>query len=300
VSELEAALAWIANSPTGLDAQGDPIPHFVGEVGRAGGGRGGAGADARLSPTFLSPEEVAELGRAAIRTGLIPLARGALRRLGSGTRPEGGVPPLLLLGLVADWVAWTGDLELVAELGGALEEAMRRACIERPRDMGTLPDLLPKEESPTGLQSARIVRHWVDETLGARPDAKVGRLRLSPIVDAAPRVDPPPQSGTDPEWRSLEVEGVRMGDAAIRLLVRRGEGSIDFHLRQEAGRVPVNLVFEPRIRGCVVGEVRIGEAPAKVGRHSGTDPEGRDETLLRCQFPLDPERRLSIQVQPTG
>jgi hypothetical protein len=119
------------------------------------------------------------------------------------------------------------------------------------------------------------VRAWIEGTLGLRPDAAVGRLRIAPEIR--------------PEWEFLRVSGIRMGDAIVDFEYRRESRKATFVLRQEEGRVPIQLIFEPLLPLTRVAEVRIADGIAEV--------EQTEEALgirLRCQFPLDPERRVTV------
>lgn len=111
--------------------------------------------------------------------------------------------------------------------------------------------------------------------LGARADAPFGRLRLAPLV-------PGP-------WSRLDVEGIRIGDAAVRLGYRRSERRHTFVLQQTRGRVPVNLVFEPALPTAAPGLVRVDGRPAEVERRRLGAWRG-----FRLQFPLDSPREVSV------
>jgi hypothetical protein len=80
-----------------------------------------------------------------------------------------------------------------------------------------------------------------------------------------------------------------MGDATLTLEFRRESRKTTFLLRKEGGRVPIQLVFEPLLPLTSVSEVRIADAVAEVELVQ----EGA-AIRLRCQFPLDPERRVTI------
>jgi hypothetical protein len=151
---------------------------------------------------------------------------------------------------------------------------------------GEAPLVLPPPEAfgpPDGpghghvvtLRAARIVRSWVEGLLGAEADAAYGRLTLAPRIG----------TGTT----ELRIRGLRVGDASVSLDYRRQGPSCTFLLRQDRGRVPVNLIFAPRLPMAGVSEVRIGdEAGAVEVKH---EPDG---LVVRCQFPLDPGRRITI------
>ncbi|MEX0936056.1 MAG: hypothetical protein WD013_04060 [Gemmatimonadota bacterium] len=125
------------------------------------------------------------------------------------------------------------------------------------------------------LHSARLLRSWVEGTLGARPDGAYGRLRLAP--ELAPR------------WNTLRVEGLQVADATVEVGYRRLGTEHTFSLRQTTGRVPLNLVFEPRLPIRGIASVRIEGDAAEM-----EDSGDRGFSSIRCQFPLDPDREVII------
>jgi hypothetical protein len=177
------------------------------------------------------------------------------------------------------------------------------------------------------LHAARLVRSWVEGILGVEPDASVGRLTLGIDLRALGDVppDPPdtpggrappgsPDGPLDPV-RLLEVENLRVGDARVALQVegvrgaipsrpgqatpglgapsdcRRGWGALTFRVAQEAGRVPLNLVLKVRLPLPRISRVRMGDERVEVEVR-----ETEEGTLLQCQFPLDPERRIIVEA----
>jgi hypothetical protein len=138
---------------------------------------------------------------------------------------------------------------------------------------------LPGTTARQTLQAARLLRSWVEGRLGARPEAAFGRFRLAPQIVG--------------DWSGLEVRGLRVGDARVSLACRRIHGTLTFSVHQEAGRVPLQLVFEPFLASGGVREVRIGTEPADVE----IAPEAGG-VRLRCQFPLDSTRSLTIVTGP--
>jgi hypothetical protein len=133
----------------------------------------------------------------------------------------------------------------------------------------------PGQRRAATLRAARIVRSWVEGVLGAEADAAYGRLTLAPRIER----------GTE----RLTVQGLRVGDGSVSLDCRRQGTSCTFLLRQDLGRVPLNLIFAPRLSMRGVTEVRIGDEPGDV-----EVSEAPDGVVVRCQFPLDPERRITI------
>jgi hypothetical protein len=127
------------------------------------------------------------------------------------------------------------------------------------------------------LRGARLVRSWLEHELGCEADAAYGRLRLAPRVHSS--------------WGRFEVRGLRLGDAVIRFEHVRERAAHMFHITQEAGRLPLNLVFAPWLPVSRVSAVEIGgtAADAKLS----TDRGGM---RIECQFPLDPSRDLRVLV----
>jgi hypothetical protein len=131
------------------------------------------------------------------------------------------------------------------------------------------------------------VRSAVDDLLGVRPDASYGRVTLAPDLRRIP--------ADDAGVRHLAARGLRIGDARIDLDCRiTGTGST-LRVSQVAGRVPVNVIFEPllplaQVRGVeLAGDEGPGD-PADVDIH-----ELDSGVRLRFQFPLDPARRITVE-----
>lgn len=127
------------------------------------------------------------------------------------------------------------------------------------------------------LHGARLVRSWLERELGCEADAAYGRLRLAPRVRAG--------------WERFQVRGLRLGDAVIRLDHVREKAAHTFHIMQEAGRLPLNLVFAPWLPVSRILAVEIGGAAADA--KLSTDTGGM---RIECQFPLDPSRELRVLV----
>ncbi len=125
------------------------------------------------------------------------------------------------------------------------------------------------------LQGSRLLRAWTEGRLGARADASYGRLRLAPRM---PRTT-----------SSLRVSALRMGECLVGLDYRRSGETCTFVLRQDTGRIPINLIFEPWLPLSGVERVLLGEEKADVDVK-----RQREGVELRLQFPLDPERRIRI------
>jgi hypothetical protein len=238
-------------------------------------------------PTYLTGPALAEVGTAALAAGRFSLARSILEALAGEPKTRGGAAEQL----TSQWAEWTGratpagwlspaDAGRVLPMAGA--RSLRHESAPAPAPSVQLP---PPESfgnpnsaafaSRRTLHSARLVRAWIEGTLGLRPDAAAGRLRIAPEIR--------------PEWEFLRVSGIRMGDAIVDFEYRRESRKATFVLRQEEGRVPIQLIFEPLLPVTRVAEVRIADSIAEV--------EQTEEALgirLRCQFPLDPERRVTV------
>ncbi|HEX7120650.1 MAG TPA: GH116 family glycosyl hydrolase [Longimicrobiales bacterium] len=123
--------------------------------------------------------------------------------------------------------------------------------------------------------------------LGAEPDAAKGRLRLRPQIPEA--------------WDRLAVRRLRMGDATVSLDYRRDGDRHTFRLVQEAGSVPVTLIFEPMLPARRLAAARVDGEPAEL------DPRPHGERMLvPVQLVLDAERVVELDVahdpvpQPAG
>ncbi len=267
---VERALLSIDDAPLGMGAQGEPLGPFL----------AGARPD---RPWYLQGVELAELGTAALESGRRALARAILET----ALDHRAIPPLPLLHLAADWVAWTGDARPLSARRSALERVAASTGVPVALDLSGLREALPPRRTPEGASmtpaggtpaAAAVVRDWVEGCLGAIPDGPFGRLRLAPRIA---------ESGAG------EVRGLRVGDASVSVVWSRSEHSVRVHVSQSEGRVPLNLVFEPLLPQFRPGEVRIGGEPAQVD----VSREG-DQARVRCQFPLDPGRDMEILAAP--
>jgi len=135
------------------------------------------------------------------------------------------------------------------------------------------------------VHAARLVRSAVEGLCGVRPDAAWGRVTLAPDLRGLPA----DEAGV----RQLVVRGIRVGDVRIDLACRVSRMGGTLRVSQVAGRVPVNVVFEPCLPMGAVESVRLGDESADV------EIEVLEEGVrLRFQFPLDPERRVSVDGAP--
>jgi len=113
--------------------------------------------------------------------------------------------------------------------------------------------------------------------LGAEADAAVGRIRLAPRLPTA--------------WGAFRVGGIRAGDARIALDYARVDGAHSYRLRQESGRIPFMLIFEPELPVQAIAEVQVDGQPAELDQFRR---EGRAGT--RIQLPIDRERTVVIRA----
>jgi hypothetical protein len=238
---------------------------------------------------------VDEAGR--LRDAPLPRRGLTLPMVGGGSGQEGPARQPTVAGLLLEAGRPTADPSL-PEAGdpGAPRTALRAWSLYRlgQADEGfsllrqTLAAAVPPWSGtgavgllPPGVLAPALLLRGL---LGAHGEAPWGRLRLAPDLPS--------------HWSAFRVRGVALADARVELDYRRdyaGEEARDtFILRQTAGRVPVNLVFEPAIPGRVEG-VWVDDEPAEVDL--APDP-GRDRTRLRLQLPLDDVRRIRIARAP--
>jgi hypothetical protein len=111
--------------------------------------------------------------------------------------------------------------------------------------------------------------------LGASADAPVGRLRLAPRFPGA--------------WRTFEATGIGVGDALVTLRYQRDGGEHRFRVRQESGRVPLMLVFEPEVPEKEVEKSLVDGVEAGLSQRSA-----RGRASVRVQLPLDREREIAV------
>ena len=112
------------------------------------------------------------------------------------------------------------------------------------------------------------------------PDASFGRVRLAPCLG--------------PGGTPLELTGLSVGDAKLRIAIEGSEKGYELQITQEGGRVPLNLVFSPWLpaQGGSPGSVLLG----------GTEVEADflpvpGGTRIQMQFPLDRPRQVEILVK---
>lgn len=153
-----------------------------------------------------------------------------------------------------------------------------RVSLPPPAAFGSpsAPAILPRRT----LHIARLVRSWMEGILGAEPDASAGRLAFSLDLRNLPTQGP-----------IVEMQNLRVGDCRVALDCRGDRGVFTFRLLQQAGRVPLNLILQLHLPDSHVRRVRLGREIVDV-----EVKETAGGVLLRCQFPLDPERRMIVET----
>lgn len=134
----------------------------------------------------------------------------------------------------------------------------------------------PGDESSAGAIAACLM----EGMLGARPDAAFGRLRLAPCFPSS--------------WTRLQIDGITVEKMRLGMMYRREGDRHSFVFTPEAGSVPGMLIFEPRLSGESLREVRIDGQVAEVG----SERVG-DRVQIQVQLPADAERRIEIDLGPT-
>ncbi len=149
----------------------------------------------------------------------------------------------------------------------------------RSRPQGTTARIKSPSEAVKDrtLEAARGMTSLAFGVLGARADAFFGRLRLAPEIPST--------------WGDLHVRRLCVGDASLSLDYHREEGSYSLLLRPTGGRVPLNVVFEPRFPSREIGAVLLDGAEAEVDRFPWTGGRG-----IRLQLPVDRDRRLVVHA----
>jgi hypothetical protein len=80
-----------------------------------------------------------------------------------------------------------------------------------------------------------------------------------------------------------------MGDAQIALVYQRSGSEHRFRIRQDGGRVPVMLVFEPEVPEREVEKSLVDGGEAGLSHRSA-----RGRSSVRVQLPLDREREIKV------
>lgn len=238
--------------------------------------RGLAWARARLEcPALDRPSsDAAWLGLGALCSGHGEVARDALKTLTEAVdgSDDGQAQAHRLLSQQA--ALWAGE--------------PNRATPEDPMEIpvpgGGPPAVLTRGSLAARadpVQLARALCTFVAGTLGARPDAGFGRLRLAPELPS--------------HWAALHLRNLPMGDVRVDLRYQREDRVHTFTLRQTAGAVPANLVFEPMVAVDELVSVEVDGEPAELDL---VRRRGRAGT--RVQLPLDAERRIALEGRGNG
>ncbi len=249
-------------------------------------------------PGFAAPAEIPTdeqslaVGVASLAIGDREFSRGLLEQLN-------GAEYLLLL---ARYFLWSGsdgllraelpridrtlqECEPFAELhelaialesigAGAEASAVRARCAAAQRRI--LPDweATSCDRLPAGTPSD-IVNVFMHTMLGVAPDAPRGRLRLRLCL---------------PDWETLRVENLRLGDALVLLQCARVGEHFNYVIEQIAGAMPVRLIFEPTFV-TPIKSVLIDDVAADLAARPY-----RDRVLAPVQLMLDHQRVLRFMT----
>lgn len=160
----------------------------------------------------------------------------------------------------AAWVDWRHELS-VGLTGG-------------PAGPGSWDRLMADEDPAPDSATAWILLVLAHGLLGLDPDAPVGRLRIAPRL---------PQQLT-----SVEVRGITLGDATLRMKYRQEGPSHLFTLEPEIASVPPLVVFEPSVYGRIF-EIRVDGLIADLNTRS-VGPM----MVASLQLPIDALRSVEI------
>jgi hypothetical protein len=120
---------------------------------------------------------------------------------------------------------------------------------------------VPQQFFATSMLAAGTLTGMV----GWEPDAPRNRARLAPQFP--------------PHWRVVRLHDLRVGTAAVQVLVQRGPGSLALQLRVERGQ-PTILLDLPVPPGARIGEVTVDDTPHPAERLDGPQPRVRLEVPL--------------------
>lgn len=116
--------------------------------------------------------------------------------------------------------------------------------------------------------------------LGVDPDAARGRIRFRLHVPRA--------------WPHWGATNIRVGDAFLEVRVSRGANSIEIHVEQTDGPLPMTLILEPVVHSAITA-ARVDGKPAELAvRNRG------DAMVVPVQLVLDASRSLVLDLEHGG
>jgi len=118
----------------------------------------------------------------------------------------------------------------------------------------------------------------MDDVLGARAEAGLGRLELSPALPS--------------HLTSFHVEGIRAGRGGLDFRMDRDGARYRFLFGPTSGAMPVNVIFQPSVSGTGLRGAKVDGEPAELDWTT----EG-ERTTPRLQFPVDGERTVEFEVE---
>jgi hypothetical protein len=168
---------------------------------------------------------------------------------------------------------WTGQVRLRARS----ERAGKGSVPLAPQPDPIVLDSVGFSDSVPSLSRwAEQARYLIYGVLGARPDARFGRLRLAPTLPEA--------------WPAASIGPIHLRDASVHLEYRHRDDWYEFRLHQLAGGLPVNVIFEPRLPVRGVSETQVDGSPADLA----VEAVGA-RLAVALQFPLDSPRTLRVR-----
>jgi hypothetical protein len=207
--------------------------------GAVGDWKGGAAvADAPAThEALLSARALLAMGERDAPKDLVRAVALALR----GGRVEPAVYPALRR-LLADFRAWTGDVEFLARYadGWSRLGADPQATIDAAGLW---------EASADPAVGWGVVGEVVERLFGLGPDAEAARLRVRPALPA--------------DWRDMALTGIRVGPTMLDLLVRRRPGALVIRATRTHGP-RLRLEVEPP--GLDSAQATVDDVPLGVPR----------------------------------
>jgi hypothetical protein len=137
---------------------------------------------------------------------------------------------------------------------------------------------LTSAEDRAADPSYELIRVLLDELLYVSGEASLARLHLAPSL---------------PEHlATFRVEGIRMGQGAIDFQVDREGDWVRYLFKPTSGATPLNLTFEPSLRGAGLAQALVDGGPAEL------DWGVRGTRIVpQIQLPVDRERTVELQVK---